>query len=124
MRSDGKPVERYSERRPRRSKKRSQPGTSAHRQELLEQAEVEAIVAAVEEVVEEVAETAAPPGGTIVIGDGKEPLTDYQKIWAIRNIIDDGQVEWLQAENTRLATRVASLESDLRALKDLIGGIK
>jgi hypothetical protein len=147
-RSDGVPVKHYSEQiHPR--KHNPKPGSKAFREaERLTEREA-AMAETIADVIEDVALEVAGPvalatkdpatmtdeykqargvlNRTPTIEDVKAaiaPLNDNQKIWAIRNIIDDGQVEKLQAENTRLATRVASLESDLRALKDLIGGIK
>jgi hypothetical protein len=139
QRSDGVPVAHHQKLHTRK-RKQSQPGTTAHRQKeldkLIEEAQVHEaeVLATIDALIEERNDEAtevpekvadAPDAARFEHIEGAMGmLTPEQKIWAIRNIIDDGQVEWLQNENVRLATRVASLESDLRALKDLIGGIK
>lgn len=105
-RRDGVPVKSTGEIRPRRGKK-SQP------------AKQEAIKVPIP--VHDFNPTPVEEVATAVAAS-----SDSQKLHAIRQILDSGETERLESvllENERLTSRVHQLEADLRALKDILGGI-
>jgi hypothetical protein len=74
----------------------------------------------------EVAIKGTPEQAIIEMG----PLTDDQKLMAIRTILDDGEMalltltnQQLREQNQALQDRVDKLQGDLQALKEILGGI-